>query len=133
MADDKKKGAASLYDNSPSMKRREKESAATAEADMEKGDKPKADSKAADKGIDKLESASEKFLKAIGEVRKRHESERRDFHGNHREMLRSMAARHDKEIGMLIEQHSPREGNANEADGGTSMPGGAAVVDGMEG
>lgn len=133
MADDKKKGASALYDNSPTMKKREKESAATAEADMEAGDKPKADTKAADKGMDKLESASEKFLKAIKEVRSRHESERKDFHGNMRESLRQMALRHDKEIGGLIEQHSPREGNANEADGGTSMPGGAAVVDGMEG
>lgn len=135
MPDDEKKprGAKALYDNprSGGDKGRDREAAATAEADVEAGDEPKADKKA-DGEVKTVEKASDKFLKAIGEVRKRHESERRDFHGTHREQLRQMAARHDKELGALIETHSPAEGNANDVDGGESMPGGAAVVDGAE-
>ncbi len=133
MADEKKKGAASLYDNERSMKRetpkeRDKEAAATAESDMERGDKPKAD-----KSMKPVEKASDKFLEELRGLHKMHEAERRDAHGNHKEVLRQMQSRHEKAFAQLIEKHhAPGEGNANEADGGESMPGGMAVVDGVE-
>jgi hypothetical protein len=126
MADEKKKGASALYDN-PRSKSRDKEAAATAEADMAAGDTPKADGAgSADAGVKKVVKASEKFLKAIKEVRGRHETERRDFHGTVKDQLRAMAERHDTEIGGLLDQIGVDD------DEGDEMEMAAAAAEGAE-
>lgn len=46
-------------------------------------------------------SMGEKHSTARSEMMKRHEGERKDAHGNHRDMLRKMVMRHEKEIQAL--------------------------------
>lgn len=118
-----------LYDAKPESKgaKSDKEAAATAEADMARGDKPRADKEAP------KSNSADMLLSDLRDMHKRHEGERKDTHNNHREMMRQMSARHEKEISAMMEKFHPAvEGNANEADGGKSAPGGMAVVDGME-
>lgn len=45
------------------------------------------------------------FMSALQGLNKQQEAERRDTHGNHREALRMMAQRHDKQIKDLIGDH----------------------------
>ncbi len=51
------------------------------------------------------ESPKDKFMDGMKNIHKRHESERRDTHGNHREALRQMHARHNKEISDHFDLH----------------------------
>lgn len=117
--------ASALYDNPRS--KGDKEAAATAEADMEKGDRPKADSAAEeatetkaesgeDKGISMMRDHMEKAMDGLKAMMKAHESERRDMHGNHREAMRQMHARHEKQMRDHMEQAmSAASGGAAEA------------------
>lgn len=125
MASDKAK---KLYDKKPAG---DKEAAATAEADMEAGDKPRADSEAKPKGgeaaaVAKVESLSEKFLKASKDMRGRHETERRDFHGTIKNQLRDMATRHEEEIAALLNAI----GNTDGEEGTGTQVAEAAMADG---
>lgn len=65
-------------------------------------------------------SPKDKFMEGMKGIQKRHESERRDFHGNHREALRQMAGRHGKEIADHFDMSMPAESEAAPAatDGG---------------
>ena len=47
----------------------------------------------------------EMHSKARMDLNKRHEGERKDFHGNQRDALRKMVQRHDKEIKALQAEH----------------------------
>jgi len=54
-------------------------------------------------------SPKDAFMDGMKNMKKRHEGELRDAHGNHREMLRQMAARHGKEIADHFDMHMPNE------------------------
>lgn len=62
------------------------------------GEKPAAEGEAA-------ASPKDMFMDGMKAIQKRHESERRDTHGNHREALRQMASRHGKEIADHFDLH----------------------------
>lgn len=55
------------------------------------GEKPAAEGEGA-------ASPKDEFMDGMKNIQKRHESERRDFHGNAREQMRQMGSRHNKEI-----------------------------------
>lgn len=73
---------------------------------------------------DEEASAGDKFAEGMSKIEKRHEGERRDAHGNHREMLRQMASRHAKEIADHFDM-SLKPGEAAEGEGAPAA-GGAA-------
>lgn len=123
MADEPKKKSRRemMYDKGKDKpKAEEKKPEAAAKPDGGGGAKPAAD--AAPAGP----SMGEKHSTARTELHKRHEAERKDFHGNQREALRKMVQRHDKEIKALQVAHEAEiagaaapmgEGNAPPADG----------------
>ena len=87
------------------------------------------ESKGAEKAMDKAKSASGKFIDAMKALHKQHESERRDYHGNHREALRQMAARHEKSFRDLMEGF---EGDDEEGEEVTGTEAAAAADRAME-
>lgn len=66
--------------------------------------KPSEDKPVADAG-DEGASKKDMFMDGMKAIQKRHESERRDMHGNHREALRQTASRHGKEIADHFDLH----------------------------
>ena len=107
-----KSRGAMLYDNERSKKARgdtepdevQKAKAAAKGADdaVEEGAEKKAET-AESKGLSKVTSQAEKMMEGLKALNKTHETERRDHHGNHREALRQMAARHEKGIKEFME------------------------------
>lgn len=92
--------AATLYDKKKPDKGG-KDDAAKKPDDAKPADAKAADAKTAeDAAPDPLEALMGDF-KAM---HKRHETERRDAHGNQRELLRTMTGRHEKEIGDMMER-----------------------------
>jgi hypothetical protein len=98
--------ASPLHDNprSKSDKKEEKkpdekpeEKAAVEKKAAEKPKEPDAAEKPEEAG-EAEPSKKDMFMDGMKAIQKRHESERRDFHGNHREAMRQMANRHSKEI-----------------------------------
>lgn len=77
------------------------------------GEKPAAEGEAA-------ASPKDMFMDGMKNIKKRHESEMRDAHGNHREMLRQMAARHGKEIADHFDLNMPGETSAAAPAGGAA-------------
>jgi len=121
MAEDKKSRRSVMYDKGkkPEPKAEEKKPAAPAEPAAPASADPASAAPAAP-------NMGETQSKARTELHKRHEGERRDFHGNQRDALRKMVARHDKEIKALQVAHEaemagaaavPGEGNAAAAEG----------------
>lgn len=51
-----------------------------------------------EEGVEETMSPKDKFMEGMQNIQKRHEGERRDFHGNQKEAMRQMQARHGKEI-----------------------------------
>lgn len=118
MADkDMKPGAKKLYDNPRSKTSKpaddvpeaKKADAAKPKDKMVDGtpdptnDKMKVDQP--DPTGDKMMVAKDKFMDAMKGMAKTQESERRDTHNNHREAMRMMHARHQKQANDLIDEH----------------------------
>lgn len=64
----------------------------------------------------------DKFLDGMKAIRKRHETEHRDFHGNNREAMRQMSTRHGKEIADHFDLHFSEGGTAAEGTAGSEKP-----------
>ena len=72
----------------------------------EEATEPKAEAKAeGDPAAPAGPNMGEMHSKARMDLNKRHEGERKDFHGNQRDALRKMVQRHDKEIKALQAEH----------------------------
>lgn len=121
MADDKKSRRSMLYDKGKKAEPKAEEKPAAAAAPA-----PAAPAAGAEPAAPAMPNMGEAHSKARTELHKRHEGERRDFHGNQRDALRKMVARHDKEIKALqVAQEAemagaaavPGEGNAAPAEG----------------
>lgn len=124
-----------LHDNARSSKDAEKkpdpspaekkagEEAADAAGGEEK--EPKAETKA-ETAEEKPASPKDLFMDGMKAIRKRHEGEMRDHHGNNREAMRQMASRHTKEIGDHFDLNFGAGGTSEKepAGGGTPAEGG---------
>ena len=88
-----------------------------------------ADERAGEEKMETAKKASDKFLDAMKALHKQHEMERRDHHGNHREALRQMAARHEKSFRDLVDGF---EGDDEEGEEVTGTEAAAAADDAME-
>lgn len=92
---------ATLYDKSKkSADKGGKGDAAPAKKVEDKPDDKPADDKSGEAAPNPMDAAMADF-KAMN---KRQETERRDAHGNHRELLRTMAGRHEKEIADMMDK-----------------------------
>lgn len=118
MAEEKKpeSRASKMYAKSAEKKAepaKKEEKKAEPKAEAKKDDKP------AEGGDDKTTETSPaaKQAEARMAMHKRHEGERKDFHGNMREQMRQMATRHNKEI---VDMNAAHEGElaATPAAGG---------------
>jgi hypothetical protein len=121
-----------LHDNPRSSKGEKPKEEAAPEKAAEKpaeGDggaaAPAAEAKAAP-AEEKAASPKDMFLDGMKAIRKRHESEMRDHHGNHRESMRQMASRHTKEIADHFDMHGAGEAKADEGAGAPAEGGGEA-------
>lgn len=111
MADDDSKKKPSrrdvLYDRGKEKKSAEKSGEKKPEA---KAESKAADSKASDKKPEAESEAPaspmEGYLSDMAALSKRHETERRDHHGNTREALRAMAKRHDQDFKDLAQRQA---------------------------
>lgn len=86
------------------------------EKPMAEGEKPEGEAASSPKDM---------FMDGMKSIQKRHESERRDTHGNHREALRQMAGRHGKEIADHFDLHFGEGGGtaaAAKPDTGEAAP-----------
>lgn len=87
-------------------------------------EKPKVEEKPS-AAEEKAASPKDLFLDGMKAIRKRHESEMRDHHGNHRESMRQMASRHTKEIADHFDMHGAAEDKPS-AEGAPAEGGGEA-------
>lgn len=117
--DDTKKSKGSvLYDQPKGQPKRGSREARSAGADKPKGEAKKDEPSGAPKAEDKKEGAEAakgdgkkdaakpeaKPKDDRGEMHRRHEAERRDFHNQQRDAHRAMTSRHEKEIRSLNEK-----------------------------
>lgn len=111
MADEKKSRRSVMYDKG----KKGKEGSA-----KEERTEPKAEAKKEGDAMPSGPSMGDKHSEARSGMMKRHEGERKDAHGNHRDNLRKMTLRHEKEIKELMAAHeaemagaaaAPAEGN----------------------
>lgn len=128
-----------LYDNERSQTESDRKDEAKGEdAAVEKKAKDSADES---KGMDKYERGEDEGLKAamdglgtlmegIKKLHKAHEAERRDAHGNHREALRQMSGRHEKQFKELVDGF---KGSDNKGEDVTGTEAAAAADTAMEG
>lgn len=134
MAEDKKEDkpkrkSSALYDHPTSKKRGEESEPAPKKEDAEKApDKDASEESAEDKGLKTALSGTDKLIEGLKALNKAHETERRDFHGNHREALRQMASRHEKGIKDLMTSHA--DGMGGEAPAVDAAEGAAAPAEG---
>lgn len=119
-----------LYDNERSQTERDRmdegegEAAAEAVKKKDSADESKGEKKTEDSGeakgeaaMEKAKKSSDKFLEAMKALNKQHETERRDYHGNHREALRQMATRHEKAFRDLVEGFEADDEEGEEVTG----------------
>lgn len=136
MADDKmktekpKSKASVLYDRGKEKTQdvtdRKDEAAGAAKADMaKKDDKAEAGE---DAGLKTALAGAGKLIEGLKALHKAHETERRDYHGNHREALRQMAGRHEKQIKDMMDQHMAGMGEAAPAADAGAAPAAAAAA-----
>jgi len=94
--------ASPLYDRQTVTDRKD-EAAGTSKAD-EKA-KMEKDEKGEDRGLTMAMQGADKLIQGLKALHKTHETERKDYHNNHREALRQMSGRHEKQIKDLYSAH----------------------------
>lgn len=104
------------------MEERESNDRTAEREGMEKRDEREAkdrrdESEGESKAMDRTKKASDKFIEAMKGLHKQHETERRDYHGNHREALRQMASRHEKAFRDLVEGFKMDDDEGEEVTG----------------
>lgn len=121
--------AAQLYDHASSKKRRGDTGDKQTDKDrMDEGEGMAAEEAVARKdsadesaGEKKAEGKGDKMSAGLKEIHKRHESERRDFHGNHREALRQMATRHEKDLREFMDGFDAGEAEGDDMEAEAEM------------
>jgi hypothetical protein len=116
------KDAEKKPDPSPAEKKAGEEAADAAGGEEKE---PKAETKA-ETAEEKPASPKDLFMDGMKAIRKRHEGEHRDAHGNHREAMRQMSSRHSKEIGDHFDMHFTGGGTAEKGEAGSAKPAAAS-------